>query len=101
MSQCGIAVLGAGMIGSAHAQGYRLWSPCFAAQIPGLSLAVVCDGNEDLASRVAQRYGFARVSRDWKSVLDDPGIGIVSVALPNFLHAEVVVAALDAGEHGA
>ena len=97
MATNGIAVIGAGMIGAAHAAGYRTYLP----RIEGLSarLDVVCDANAELAAKLARNWGFARTVADWRAVVDDPEIGIVSVCLPNFLHTEVTQAALRAGKH--
>jgi predicted dehydrogenase len=66
---------------------------------PGLRLAVVCDANRGLARATASTYGFEGVAADWKGVIADESIGIVSVCLPNFLHAEVTEAAIKAGKH--
>ena len=97
MATNGIAIIGAGMIGAAHAAGYRTYLP----RIEGLSarLDVVCDANAELAAKLARNWGFARTIADWRAVVDDPEIGIVSVCLPNFLHTEVTQAALRAGKH--
>lgn len=99
MKQHGIGIVGAGMIGAAHAFGYRTHLPRFSARLPGLALSAVADPNEDMAARLAEGFGFARRMQDWREVISDPGIGIVSVALPNFLHVEAVAAALAAGKH--
>jgi len=97
MASNGIGIIGAGMIGAAHAAGYRTYLPRF----PGLSarLDIVCDANMKLAAKLAGNWGFARTGSDWRAVIDDPEIGIVSVCLPNFLHTEVTQAALKAGKH--
>ncbi|WFU50960.1 Gfo/Idh/MocA family protein [Sinorhizobium terangae] len=94
-----IAVIGAGMIGAAHAFGYRTNLPRFEKRIPGLRLATACDGNDALAGRLAATWGFERTETDLNAVLADPEIGIVSVCLPNALHAEVTLAAIAAGKH--
>jgi predicted dehydrogenase len=99
MSSNGVAIIGAGMIGAAHAFGYRNNIPRFTKTLPGLCLAVVCDANETLASTMASTYGFERVAADWKAVMLDESIGIVSVCLPNFLHADLTEAAIRAGKH--
>ena len=85
------------MIGAAHAAGYRTYAPRF----DGLSarLDTVCDANAELAARLARDWGFPRTVGDWRAVIDDPEIGIVSVCLSNFLHTEVTRAALKAGKH--
>ena len=76
MEMNGIAVIGAGMIGAAHASGYRLQLPRFAGQIDGIHLATICDSDRDLAERMATTYGFGRVSDDWTSVIADPSIAV-------------------------
>jgi predicted dehydrogenase len=97
MSGTKIAIIGAGMIGAAHAAGYRH----HLARFPGLSLrlGVVCDANAAPAASLAATYGFEGTATDWRQVVDDPEVGIVSVCLPNFLHTEVTQAALKAGKN--
>lgn len=99
MDTYGIGIVGAGMIGAAHAFGYRTHMSRFAAALPGITLTTVADPNEAAATHLADGFGFRRTARDWKEVVADPEIGIVSVALPNFLHVEAVEAALAAGKH--
>lgn len=99
MSSHGVAIIGAGMIGAAHAFGYRNNIPRFTEKLPGLRLATVCDANATLAGTMASTYGFERVAKDWKAVLVDESIGIISVCLPNFLHADVTEAAIRTGKH--
>lgn len=50
------------------------------------------------AARVAERNGVARASADAQAVIDDPEVGLVVVATPHSSHAEMVIAALDAGK---
>lgn len=99
MTGSAIAVIGAGMIGAAHAFGYKVAIDRFSRKIGGLRLKTVCDANGELAAAMAATWGFETIASDWKSVLADPDIGIVSICLPNFLHAEVTLAALAAGKH--
>jgi predicted dehydrogenase len=97
MSATGIAIIGAGMIGAAHASGYRQHIARFPSL--GATLDSVCDANPAQAESLATTWGFARTATDWRAAIDDPAIGIVSVCLPNFLHTEVTQAALRAGKH--
>ncbi|MDB5556949.1 MAG: hypothetical protein JWL86_6933 [Rhizobium sp.] len=87
------------MIGAAHASGYRHHLASFGKRLDGLSLSTVADPNESLARHLADRFGFAHTVADWHDIIADPDIGIVSVALPNFLHVEAVEAALANGKH--
>jgi predicted dehydrogenase len=97
MSGPGIAIIGAGMIGAAHAAGYRHHIARFEGL--GAKLDAICDANKAQAAKLAASYGFERTVANWREVIEDSRIGIVSVCLPNFLHTEVTQAALRAGKH--
>src|SRR4051794_8293330 len=95
----GVAVIGAGMVGRAHANAYRNASTVFGLDRPGTRLVAIADLHGPFAADAARRYGFARAETDWRAVVDDPDVQAVSVAVANSLHREIVVAALAAGKH--
>ena len=97
MPGSGIAIIGAGMIGAAHAGGYRHHIARFEGL--GAKLDAICDANQAQAAKVASSYGFERTAANWQEIVEDPRIGILSICLPNFLHTEVTQAALRAGKH--
>ncbi|MCQ6563103.1 Gfo/Idh/MocA family protein [Paenibacillus mendelii] len=86
-----IAVIGAGSISSVHLQAY--------ANNPEAKLVAVCDKNEARAREKAERFGAAQVYTDYKELLADPNIDAVSICTWNNTHAEISIAALDAGKH--
>src|SRR5687767_14986533 len=45
------------------------------------------------------RWGWQNASTDWKRAMKDPEIGLVDIGTPNHLHAEMSIAALEAGKH--
>src|ERR1700683_4901952 len=47
----------------------------------------------------AKRWGWQHFTSDWQSAVKDPEIELVDVATPNNLHAEMSIAALEAGKH--
>ena len=51
------------------------------------------------ARRWCRRFNIPLRYRDYQELLDNPEIDAVSVCVPNFLHAEVAIAALRAGKH--
>ncbi|GAE95035.1 myo-inositol 2-dehydrogenase [Gracilibacillus boraciitolerans JCM 21714] len=57
-------------------------------------LKTVCDIEESIASDAKDRFGFEKWTTDWKEVVNDPEIDIVSVCTPNNAHAEIAIAAL-------
>ncbi|MBZ0303424.1 MAG: Gfo/Idh/MocA family oxidoreductase [Anaerolineae bacterium] len=88
-----IGIIGCGLMGQQHAEGYRA-APDLAA------VRVCCDDRADSARDLAQRLGSdVTATTDWQAVLDDPAIAAVSICVPHHLHAPVVQAALDAGKH--
>ncbi len=99
MKEYGIAVLGAGMIAAAHAAGYHTYRHRFEEQGAKFALRTVCDIESSAAGTLARRYGVERTADDWRAVMDDPRVDIVSVALPNYEHGKATAAALDAGKH--
>lgn len=94
-----VGIIGAGMAGQAHAFGFR--NAMMATDLAGLDvqLRTIVDPNVTLAQSVADRYGFASASGDVATLLADPDIDVVSVALPNFLHQTVLTQALASGKH--
>ena len=95
----GVAVIGAGMVGRAHAYAYRNAATVFGLDLPAPRLTAIADVHEPFAADAAARYGFARAETDWRAVIDAPDVDAVSVAVANNLHREIVVAALAAGKH--
>jgi predicted dehydrogenase len=47
----------------------------------------------------AQEFGFERATADWRALVDDPAVDVVSVTTPNHLHAEMAIYALERGKH--
>ncbi|MEU8234933.1 Gfo/Idh/MocA family oxidoreductase [Actinoplanes sp. NPDC048967] len=99
LSSPGVAVIGAGMVGRAHANAYRNAATVFAPGRPAPRLVAIADTHEPFAADAAARYGFARTETDWRAVIDAPDVDAVTVAVANNLHREIVEAALAAGKH--
>ena len=93
-----IAVIGAGMAGQAHAFGYRTAMMAVSSSLR-VELDTIADPNLPLAQSVADRYGFAHATGDIDALLEREDIDAISVALPNFLHAEVLPKVLASGKH--
>ncbi len=96
--ELGIGIIGTGFMGKAHAFAYRAALAAF-PDIPVPRLEMIADVNEALASRAAHQYGFARSSADWRTLVSDPRIDVVSITTPNTLHKQMALAAIAAGKH--
>ena len=95
----GVAVIGAGMAGRAHAHGYRSAQTVFSAGLPEIRLVSVADLNTELAADTARRYGFARSDSSWQDIVAADDVDAVSVVVANHLHREIVEALAAAGKH--
>ena len=96
----GVAVIGAGMAGKAHAAAYRvattLYSPVAAAGPAGL------DRRRERRVRLARRRAGSATSAttpSWQAIAEADDIDVVSVVIANSLHREVVEGLLAAGKH--
>ncbi len=95
----GVAVIGAGMAGRAHAAAYRTAATLYGLDRPAVRLVAVADPNRPLAEDVARRYGYQRAEAGWPPVAAAPDVDAVSVAAANHLHREMVEGLLAAGKH--
>lgn len=95
----GVAVIGAGMAGRAHAHGYRSAPTVFSPGLPEIRLVSVADINTELAADTARRYGFERSDSSWQRVVAADDIDAVSVVVANHLHREIVEELAEAGKH--
>ena len=95
----GVAVIGAGMVGRAHASAYRNASTVFGLDGPAPRLVAVADTHQPFATDAAARYGFERAETDWRAVVGAPDVHAVSICVANSLHREITEAALAAGKH--
>jgi predicted dehydrogenase len=62
-------------------------------------LAVLCGRNKEAAQAAAKKFGYPSVETDWHNVLTRDDVDIVDVCTPGNSHAEISIAALQAGKH--
>ncbi len=96
--ELGIGLIGTGFMGKAHAFAYRAALAAF-PDIPAPRLEMIADVDEALAAKAAHQYGFAHSTGDWRKLVTDPRIDVVSITTPNTLHKEMTLAAIAAGKH--
>lgn len=59
----GVAVIGAGMAGKAHAAAYRTASALYSPVLPQVRLVSIGDVNAEFGSLAARRFGYERMTR--------------------------------------
>ena len=82
--------------GMAHVRGFQA--------VPDVEIAYVCDVDQ---TRMAEGINVANAGQaanakgvtDFREILDDPSVDILSIAAPNFWHAPASILACQAGKH--
>jgi predicted dehydrogenase len=95
----GVAVIGAGMAGRAHAAAYRTAPTLYQSTLPDLRYVSIGDISPELGSLAAKRFGYERNDTAWQAIAEDPNINVVSVVVANHLHREIVEGLVAAGKH--
>ncbi len=98
-SSLGVAVIGAGMAGKAHAAGYRTAPTVYESTLPELRLVSIADVNAPLAEAAARRFGYSRHDTSWEAVVHADDVDVISIVVANALHRPILEAALAAGKH--
>jgi predicted dehydrogenase len=94
----GVGLIGTGYMGKCHALAWNAVKPVF-GDGPRPRLVHLAEATEDLAARRAAEFGFEKSTGDWRALIADPEVEVVSVTTPNQFHAEMAIAALEAGKH--
>ena len=94
----GVGMVGYAFMGAAHSQAWRTAPHAFDLPLRPV-LTALCGRDRAAAEAAAQRYGFGRVETDWRALLERDDVQLIDVCTPGDSHAEISIAALDAGKH--
>ena len=95
----GVGIVGFGFIGKVHAYGFRNLSLFYNPPPATCRLVGVCTSREETAERARQIGGFDFGTTRFEDLLERDDIQVISIATPNSLHRDQVIAALEAGKH--
>lgn len=88
----GVGIRGAGQVAYEHAKAI--------GNNPNLYFEAVCSRSEESAQRLAARYNpEAKVYRHYEDMIADAAVDIVSICMPNYLHAREAILAYEANKH--
>jgi predicted dehydrogenase len=87
-----VGIIGSGFEADIHAASMGM--------VPDMvEVAAVASPTAGRAAALAGRYGIPRVFTDYRAMLAEPDIGMVTIAAPNWLHCRMAVDAARAGKH--
>jgi predicted dehydrogenase len=93
-----VAMIGYGFMGAAHSVGWRQAPRVF--DLPEqVETAVVVGRSTAAVEEAARHWGWAEAASDWREVIARDDIDVVDVVTPGDSHAEIAIAALEAGKH--
>jgi predicted dehydrogenase len=95
----GVGVLGYAFMGKAHTNGYKKMPVFFYPPPARPRLIALCGRTEEALAEAARRFGFETYYTDWKALVKDERIQLVDNCLPNNLHSEPCIAAVEAGKN--
>ncbi len=94
----GVAVLGYAGVARAHLAAVRRHAEVFADAPAAARLVAIAGRIPAAVAAAAARYGVARWTTEWESLIDDQAVDILINTAPNDLHAAPSIAALHAGK---
>ena len=94
----GVGMVGYAFMGAAHSQAWRTAGRFFDLPLTP-DMAVLCGRDAAATQAAATRMGWRSVETDWKALVRRDDVELVDVCTPGDTHAEIAIAALEAGKH--
>jgi len=85
-------VIGAGRIGKIHAEN-------LATRIPGVMVTAIADLNLKAAQELAEKLHVEHAFSDYRKIIEDKTIDAVAICSSTDTHADLIIAAANAGKH--
>jgi predicted dehydrogenase len=95
----GVGLISVGWMGKLHSRAYQALPSVYPELGLRPRLVHAADTAADRVAYARDAVGYAKGSSDYREVLADPEVEVVSICAPNVLHREIGVAAAEAGKH--
>ncbi|WP_104140433.1 Gfo/Idh/MocA family protein [Arthrobacter sp. ZGTC131] len=90
-------MIGYAFMGKAHSNAWRNVASFF--DVPAFEQKVLVGRDADSVAAAAAKYGWRESATDWRAVVTRDDIDVVDICAPGWMHAEIAIAALEAGKH--
>ena len=98
MTSMRVAMIGYGFMGAAHSQGWRV-APRFFDLPATPEMSLIVGRTPDAVEAAARKWGWQQSATDWRAALERDDIDVIDIVTPGDSHAEIAIAALEAGKH--
>jgi len=92
-----VGIVGYGFMGRTHANGFSQAPHFFDLPVEPV-LKAACGRDEEKLRAYADKWGFESVETDWKALIKRSDIDLIDICTPNDSHAEIAIAAAEAGK---
>jgi predicted dehydrogenase len=97
MTKLNVAMIGYGFMGRAHSNAFAQVGHYFPGKAE-VRRKAVCGRNREGVEELARTWGWEETAADWREVVARGDIDLIDIAAPNYLHAEIAIAAAEAGK---
>ena len=94
----GVGMVGYAFMGAAHSQGWRTAGHAFDLPLRPV-LAAIAGRDAQRVRAAADKHGWAATETDWRALITRDDVHLVDICTPGDSHAEIAIAALEAGKH--
>ena len=93
-----IGLVGYGFMGRTHSNAYKRVGDFFPELKFKPVLKAVCARNEERVKAFAEQWGYESIETDWRKLVARDDIDAIDICTPNNMHAEIAIAAAEAGK---
>ncbi|MFN5796903.1 MAG: Gfo/Idh/MocA family protein [Planctomyces sp.] len=93
-----IGVIGYGFMGRTHSNGYKRVNDFFPELGHRPVLKAICGRSEEQLRKFADQWQYESTETDWRRLLERSDIDAIDICTPNHAHAEIAIAAAQAGK---
>ena len=94
-----VGLIGYSFMGKVHSHAFKDMSFFFPEAAAYPVMKAICGRNEANVSDAAKTFGWQSYETDWKTLIGRDDIHLVDVSTPGDSHAEIAIAAAEAGKH--
>ena len=94
-----VGMIGYKFMGKAHSNAYRQVGRFFPELDVVPRMKALCGRDEAGVRKAAETFGWEGYETDWKALVARPDIDIIDIGAPGNMHAEIAIAAAQAGKH--
>ena len=91
-------MIGYQFMGKAHSHAYRDLPFYFDNPLEP-ELVVISGRNMEAVKEAQEKMGWQSYEADWRKVVERDDIDVIDIVTPNHTHAEIAIAAAEAGKH--